>query len=309
MEKKVLKRERRKIKRMNYSDIVNKALENVKDILTETTTQDAVSFLPTHLGMVKARIADLAKKKKDWQIEILETDNDKEVQFENELRVIVPNEHWESFCSIFDGTLDNNAYLNLRSLLNETMEEEMQDLRRELRVALAHLYDEAEFRKLNHSSGTWRWRFGVQSYDTKKKGLSTPVTQENKGEDIQNLYKRLLEKYGEDRGNLEMLIEAVKDKTPLNTFEIFRRYDFLYGTRIHSRYEGVDLYFEATVDTTYHLSQTIYTNNKELLNKIPEESREVKVVRSVLFPKGGVFTSRFLRVLSDTIEDLGTEEE
>ena len=298
---------------MNYSDLVNRIIDSDDKSnpgnVYETTTQDAVSFLPVHLGMVKARVADLAKKKKDWKIEILEQDNDKEVQFEDALRIIVPNEHWESFCSIFDSALSNNNYLNLNSLLNETMEEEMQDLRRELRVSLAHLYDEAEFRQLNQSSGLWKWRFGVRSYETKTKKLSTVVTQENKGVDIQKIYKRLLEVYGEDRGNLEMLIEAIKDKTPLNTFEVFKRYDFLYGTRIHSRYEDVHLFFEATVDTDYHLSQTIYTTDKDLLSKIQEESREVKVVRSVIYPKGGVFTSRFLRVLSDTIEDLGTEEE
>jgi hypothetical protein len=291
---------------MNYSDIVDKVLRNIRNDIFETTTQDAVSFLPAHLGMVKAKIADLAKKKKDWKIEILEDDTNKEISFEDELRIVVPNEHWESFCSMFDGVLDNNAYLNLRSLLNETMEEEMQDLRRELRVALAHLYDESEFRQLNQSSGSWRWRFGVVSYDTKKKKKGVVVTQENRAEDIQNLYGRLLDVYGEDKGNLEMIIEAIKDKSPLNTFRVFKNYDFLYGTRIHSRYERVHLYFEAIIDNSYHLSQTIYTTSKELLNKIEEESNEVKVVRSVIYPKGGVFNSRFLRVLSDTIEDLGS---
>lgn len=318
---------------MNYFDLVN-YLENVDSlrpsvfdidmvtppvfdlnmkkimILNETTGQDAVAFIPAHLGVVKARVADLAKKKKDWKIEVLEQDDNKEVQFEDSLRVIVPNEHWDSFCSIFDNSVSNNSYLNLTSLLNETMEEEMQDLRRELRVALAHLYDESEFRKLNQSSGTWKWRFGVVSYDTRKKNTGIVVSQENKAEGIQKLYGRLLEVYGDDRGNLEMIIEAIKDKRPLNAYDIFKGYDFLYGTRIHSRYQGVNLYFEALVDPSYHLSETIFVpKSDDLLDKIQEESREVKVVRSVIYPKGGVFTPRFLRVLSDTIEDLDTEEE
>jgi len=302
---------------MNYFDLIDKITNSVTidtaipseristdRRLDETTTIDAVSFIPAHLGMVRARVKDLAKKKKDWKIEILEQENNREVWFEDGLHVIVPNEHWESFCSIFDSSLNNNSYLNLNSLLNETMEEEMKDLRRELRVSLAHLYDEAEFRQLNQSSGTWRWRFGVVFYDTRKKKISTPVTQENRAEDIQKLYGRLIDQYGEDRGSLEMLIEAIKNKKPLNTFEVLKHYDFLYATRIHSSYEGVDLYFEALVDTDYHLSETIYCPNKELVNKIQEESTEVKAVRFILYPKGGVFTPRFLRVLSDTIEDL-----
>ena len=269
----------------------------------ETTTEDAVSFIPSHLGMVKAKVADLAKKKKDWKIEILEQDDGREVQFESDLRVLVPNEHWDSFCSIFDGTISNNTYLNLGSLLNETMEEEMKDLREELRVALANMYDQDEFRKLNSSSGTWRWRFGVVNFDSKKK-LKVAVTQERRSKDIQELYTRLLEVYGNDRGNLEMILEAIKDRSPLNAYRVFKNYDYLYGTRIHSRYHKVDLYFEALVDTTYHLTETIYCNNEELLSKIEEESNEVKRVRSVLYPKGGVFTNRFFRVLGETIEDL-----
>lgn len=280
-----------------------------KLILNETTGSDSVAFIPAHLGTVKAKVADLAKKKRDWKIEILEQDNDREVSFEDALKIVVPNDHWDSFCSIFDSAPSNNNYINLNSLLNETMEEEMQDLRKELRVALAHLYDESEFRKLNKNSGIWKWVFGAISYNTKGKGISTPVTQENKGKDIQKLYDKLLEVYGSDRGNLEMIIEAIKDKKPLNTFGVFKGYDFLYGTRIYSKYHRVNLYFESLVDMSYHISETIYVpKNSDLLDKIVEESREVKVVRNIIYPKGGVFTSRFLQVLSDTIEDLETEE-
>jgi len=296
---------------MSYFGLINHIVGNnlnhkgkIKSgVLNEVTTMGAISYLPSHLGMVKAKIADLAKKKKDWQIEILEDEGSKEVSFEDELRVIVPNEHWDSFCSIFDGTLDNNAYLNLNTILNETMEEEMETLRRELRVALASLYDGPEFRQLNQSSSTWRWRFGVVRYVTKEK-IKSPVTQENRLEDIQVLYRRLLEQYGEDRGGLEMMIEAIKEKSPLNTFRIFKDYDFLYATRIFSRYQKVEMYFEATVDTAYYLNETILIpKDEELLDKIEEESQEVKVVRSIVYPKGGKFTSKFLRILSDIIEE------
>jgi hypothetical protein len=85
--------------------------------LNETTGSDAVSFIPAHLGVVKAKVADLAKKKKDWKIEILEQDDLREVSFEDSLHIVVPNEHWDSFCSIFDNSPTNNTYLNLTSLL------------------------------------------------------------------------------------------------------------------------------------------------------------------------------------------------
>jgi len=278
--------------------------------LNETTGSDAVSFIPAHLGVVKAKVADLAKKKKDWKIEILEQDEIREVSFEDNLRILVPHEHWESFCSIFDSAPTNNTYLNLNSLLNETMEEEMQDLRQELRVALAHMYDEADFQKLEKAATTWKWRFGVTSYETKRKGVSVPVTFESRSKDIQKLYDRLVKVYGEDRGNLEMLVEAINKGQPLNTFKVFKGYDYLYATRIRSRYGGIDLFFEALLDNTHQMSQTIYVPKADdLLDKMEEESEEIRRVRSVLYPKGGGFTSRFLRILSDAIEDLDSEEE
>ncbi|MHA1410819.1 MAG: hypothetical protein ACTSQY_11020, partial [Candidatus Odinarchaeia archaeon] len=40
--------------------------------LFETTTMDAISFIPAHLGVVKARLKKLSKEKKKWGIEVLE---------------------------------------------------------------------------------------------------------------------------------------------------------------------------------------------------------------------------------------------
>jgi hypothetical protein len=270
--------------------------------LNEDTTEDAVAFIPAHLGAVKAKVADLAKKKKDWKIEILETEIDREVSFENSLRINIPNEHWDSFCSIFDSKPNNNAYLNLNSLLNETLEDEMKDLRRDLRVSLANLYDKTEFERVNKSITTWVWRFRVVNYDSAK--LKTPITYENRKKDIQLLYNKLLEVYGGDRGNMEMLISAIKQRRPLNTFEVFKDYEVLYATKIHSEYKKFHLYFTAHVDNDYHIQETINIPDSELADKIVEESNEVKVVRGTVYPKGGVFTNTFLRLLSDTIEEI-----
>lgn len=275
--------------------------------MSEDTTMDAVAFLPAHLGTVKARAADLAKKKLDWHIEILENEDNREIWFEKEFHLVVPNEHWEIFCSIFDSVPCNNTHLNLKGLLNETIEEEMEDLRRELKVSFARMFDSAEFRRMDKIANTYKWRFPTKAYETRKK-LSVAIRHENRKNDIQDMYRKLLEAYGEDRGNLELFISAVQSGEPLNSFDVLKGYDQLYGTRVISRYEDVRLVFESIVDMTGQLTQSISITDPELLSKIEEESTEVKVVKNVIYPNGGAFTSRFLRVLSDTIEDLGTEE-
>jgi len=276
--------------------------------VSEATSMDAVAFLPAHLGTVKARAADLAKKKLDWKIEILEQEDSREVWFEEDYHISVPNEYWETFCSIFDSVPTNNAHLSLKSLLNETAEEEMKDLRRELKVVLAKMLDGAEYKKMDRIVNTWKWRFPTISFTTKEK-LSVAITHENRKQDVQDLYGRLLEVYGEDRGNMEMLISALQSGEPLNTFEILRGYDYMYGTRIHSKFEDVEMHFESLVDMAGQLTQSIFTLDKSLLSKIEEESDEVRVVKSVIYPNGGAFTFRFLRLLSDVIEDLDADQE
>ena len=291
---------------MNYYEIVDH-IQKTKPV-SETTTMDAVAFLPSHLGVVKADASFLAKKKLDWHIEILEQEDSREVWFEKDYHITVPNEHWDVFCSIFDSVPTNNTHLNLKSLLNETLEDEMKDLRRELKVSLARLFDSQDFKQMDKSVNSWKWRFPTVAYETKEKA-SVAVTHESKKSDIQNLYQRLLESYGEDRGGLEMLTTTLKDNMPLNTFDILKGYDHIFGTRIHSKYEGIDMFFESLLGMDYQLTQSIYTDSDELLGKVEEESDEVKVVKHVIYPKGGVFTFRFMRLLSDIIEDVGTEQE
>lgn len=294
---------------MNYNDIFDKIrLQELAARVYEATTMDAVAFLPAHLGTVKARAADLAKKKLDWQIEILEQEDSREVFFEKDFQITVPNEHWDTFCSIFDSAPSNNTYLNLKGLLNETAEEEMEDLRRELKVSLAKVFDSSELKQMDKIVNTWKWRYPTISYDTREK-LSAAISHENRKNDIQEVYARLIEAYGNDRGNLEMIIGALESGEPLNAFDILKGYDNLYGTRIKSRYEGVVMYFESLVDMSNQLTQSIHTDDDDLLAEVEEQSNEVKVVNSVIYPKGGVFTFRFFKLLSDIIEDLSTEKE
>jgi hypothetical protein len=294
---------------MNYSELVDHIQREGKNAgVSETTSMDAVAFLPAHLGTVKARAVDLAKKKKDWKIEILEQEDSREVMFEDEYSIVVPNEHWDVFCSIFDSVPTNNVHMNLKGLLNETAEEELKDLRKELKVVLARVFDGTEYKKMDRIANSWKWRFPTINFTSREK-LSVAITHEDRKNDIQELYGRLLEVYGEDRGNLEMLISALQSGEPLSAYEILQGYDYMYGTRIHSRYEGVNMHFESLVDMTGQLTQSIFTDNEDLLSKIEEESDEVKVVRSVIYPKGGSFTFRFLRLLSDVIEDLDAEKD
>lgn len=290
---------------MSFYNIVDKTqhqfIESQK--ILETTTMDAIAFIPAHLGVIKAKVKDLAKKKLDWGIEILEQEDGKEVKFENELSISVPNQYWETFCSIFSNKLNNDSYLNLREILNEEIKEEMEDLRREVKVVLAELLDSPEFERLNKSVDVWRARFGVISYERTRREDKIAILQNDREKFLQKIYGEILHSYGEDKGNLEMIIEAIRDKRPLNTFKPFDVYDYLYGVRIRSRFQKEEMVFEALLDMTYKPVESIYINNVDLAINVEEESKEVKLVKNIAYPTKGTFPISFFKELQEIIED------
>jgi len=290
---------------MSLYDLATK-LENldlIEKLNEEGTTIDAIDFIPVHLGAVKAKILDLAKEKPDWNIEILENDDFNELRIEDRLVINVPKEHWDNFLTIFDGKLDSNTYLNLRTILKEAVEDDIKELRRTLKPALIEMFNEQDFASLDKTISIWRGFFSG-TFITRGKEFETVITHERKGKDIQQLYGKLLRIYGDDKGNLEMLIENINDNRPLNAFDIFDKYDYLYGTRIRSVYRKVLLVFEATIDMINHSSQSIYIRDDEVLDAIEEEFKSVKRVGNVLYPVGGVFLPSFFRALKNIIKEI-----
>lgn len=271
-------------------------LENMK----EETTMSNITFLPTHLGTVKAAIATLSKFKLDWNIEILENDDNREVRFEDALIVTVPNEHWDAFLRIFDKKeLSNNNFLNLRTILKEAMEDEVRELLLSLKPELIRAFTNPPFDDLEKDANNWRARFGVVGL----RRQDVVVSYGSKKVDLKKLYMSLGKVYKNDKGNLEMLIDAFKNKEPLSTFVVFKKHDYLYGAKIHSRFRGVNLVFEATIDMSFTTSETVYVSSIEVIDDVEADIGSVKVVGNVIYPKGMRFEGNFYRRLKDAIED------
>jgi len=388
-------------------------LNKEKEQTVEATTIDAISFIPAHLGIVKAKILSLAEEKPEWGIKVLEGEDSRILEIENRLKITVPLEHWDNFLTIFDGKLDNKNYLNLQTILNEekdekiktffhitnvdnlnlikkeglrigsyitdsfedaramqdimadehetqgviielnltptqidrltidqaqlnayktheiipfgrvirenlvvkerkflreAIEDDMKDLRRKLRPALNKMFNKQQFKSLDETINMWKAWFKIYSYKTKEDG-GPIISQERKKKDIQSLYGKLLREYGEDKGNLEMLSIDIDNNRMISAFDIFKNYDFLYGTRIQSYQDKIPLIFEAMIDINLDTSQSIYIGDEEVLANIQEQEKMVKRVGNVLYPVGGTFTPKFFRILKDIVEDVVTKSE
>jgi hypothetical protein len=136
------------------------------------------------------------------------------------------------------------------------------------------------------------------------------ITDEKSSDDIQKLFDLLIKEYGDDRGNLELIIEAIKSKTELNSFAVFRNYEYLFGTRIFSSYEGFDLSFECFIDYMYDLSQSIYVADQDLLDAIEEDiTSGIKVANKAIWPVGGQFGPSIFAKIKAVIDDISIEKE
>ena len=284
--------------------------------LVELTTQDAISFLPAQIGVVRNKVKSLAKQKQKWGLEILEDDDgNKDVRIEDAIRIIVPKEHWDVFQEMFVGDLNNDSYLNLKSLLNETIEDELRDLRNDLKPALVEMFNEQRFNSLDKTVKVWQGRFGINRIITNKSRVAVASEPDRKGKDIQKLCGDLLRAYGEDKGGMEMLLADIKSARPLGAYDVFKKYDFLYGSRATSEFLDVTLIFEAIIDMSFVIKQTISVDRnsngqwEEVLDEIEDQIVSVKRVGNVLYPYNEKFDVGFFGTLCDIIEEVSEESE
>lgn len=268
-----------------------------RQVAAEATVMGDIAYLPSGVGTVKAAVRSLAKLKKKWGLEIIGDSRGRKVMFEDQLSIYVPHECWADFSSMFDEALDKGM-VDLSKYLAEAMGEELEGLQEELRPALTTLFEEKEFAVADKVTELWTARFGVQSYLE----ADCLVRIETKRKGIQRLVSNVQRVYGRDPGHLELLLEALATKEPLNTFEGFKQRDFLYGTRIVSEHETCQLVFETTIDMAYLLTMSVTVDDEDVAAEL-EYMNDVKVVRNVIYPTQQYFTSSFFAALDDVLED------
>lgn len=251
----------------------------------EATTMSSISYLPTQVGVVRAALTSLGKKKNRWNLEILEGDQDRTVRFEDALDVVVPHEHWDHFQGIFDGQLDGNSCLELPSTILDSSVEQNLDLEGEksaIHLAVESLFRCPEIRSLQIISDRWQSRLGIQE-DLTPTCVLLPVRKLE--ETIEAVYSDLIKGIEDDRGQLEILSERVEDD-PLPDIRKVRGCSSLAGLRVRSVFEGVKLIFEAHLGFDWRYRFSVLVEDADVADKL-EESLPPGVGRvgQVFYPK------------------------
>jgi len=274
---------------------------NIIESINEQTTMTNVSYLPGGFAKVNNVIKALSHTKSKWQLEVIEDDIEKILNFEGQAKIGVPVKHWNSFIKEF-GYEPKTGIVNLNNVMLETAEGTIEKRLVELKSSLTKLFNSEPFKSVDRQIVKWNSTFRK----SKLGQLDSLVSFTNKRKDILDLSDKLGRIYKDDLGYLELLIEAIKEKMPLNSFEVFKSKDNLYSCKIVSTYDKIRLVFDTLVNMSFEVSQTITIKNKDVLAEL-KDLKSIKVVSNTVYPVGKKFEKNVFKYIQDVIDELEEE--
>jgi hypothetical protein len=290
----------------DLADTLNEDDGGAADAGVSITTSSNIAYLPGGFTTVSKSLQGLAKKKKDWDIEVLENGDDYDVNFDKELGVKVKKEHWPEFLSHTKESLGDFAKVrkvrgaDLGHFLKEAIQEEVDILLGELREALLDKLKVSEVRNASMCASYWESVI-KPTYIAKDPraafGYNTMVA------DVDGLIKEAAKEYAGDVGGLQELIHKIQENKSLSGVDIFKKYPFLFSVNMVSGRKGGKIVFEATVDIRGNKFISVITKDKELLERLSElPGMRFFGLRKMVAPKGGIFSRRDVESIKECID-------
>jgi len=287
---------------------VGDMIESLRRPTEETTTSDAITYLPSGFTNVKTALKTLSRMKKHWKINVIGENGNYKVHFDNVLEVSVQGEHWADFMNNILGkkkiVYTGNFEVDLGGYLKEAKDEDISKAGRELHDALYKMLLEDPIKKAGSNIADWNQTFRKIRSSAGDNVLIKFDTMRN---DVQALAKKLGNTYSDDRGMLELITSAINQKRPLGTFEGFDQHEFLAGTRIESRYEKVPIAYEALVDMSFIPREHIVIQDQDVLDEL-QGTKGIKIATNTVFPVDGQFKRKHFEAVKNAIDDSITGE-
>ena len=285
-------------------ELADHIMNKLNETVAETTVSANVAYLPGGFSKVSSALKTLARAKTKWKIEVLEDADEFNVQFEQDLGIKIPRQHWQSFSNDF-GEILQTGVLSLESQLKEAEEDNQEKLLVELKSNFLKLLSRDPIKTIDQQISKWVSLFPKS---TSQASTGSAISAKSSRKDIELLVGKLSRVYKDDTGYLELLTTALKNKEPLNAFEELKKYDYLYATKIKSVYEGVHMKLQGDINLSFDLNMSIYIENQQVLDELGD-AKSVKVVGKQVLPVGNRFPKRFFKYLKDTIIDIEEKAE
>lgn len=120
------------------------------------------------------------------------------------------------------------------------------------------------------------------------------------GEDLLKLYEKL----PQDIGELEMILASLENKLSLYTVTLFSEYRYLFGVRLGSRVNGIEVVYDGYIDMGYNEQEMLYIKDKKVLEEIDSRFTAIAIEGNVVYPLGGVFRKDVLEGIVEIIKEV-----
>jgi len=276
---------------------LQKLVENIIKNLNETTTSGSIAYLPGGYISMRKTISSLAGLKPKWGIKVLENEINYNVNFEDKLKVIIPKIYYTHFNEKVL-KIDGVKEVILTEMLQEAITVDFNDITDTLVTTLRKIP------VVQNSVGlmtTWLATFpNSEAVAMPEKVL---INLQRYDRSIADLMKELKKRYGEDKGYIEQLTSVIEDNRPLNNIDYINDYTYLAGCRIKSNYEDQELTLALFVNLALQPTQVIIVDELDIAMEM-KFYKDVKVLRSNIYPISGAFRPYIFDTLKDVIESL-----
>jgi len=273
----------------------------INDIIEATTSANIV-FLPSGFTTFQKKLETLARLKNKWQINILERPEGYLVKFGNgELVTLVERGFFGEFCKRF---LNSDKYVSpvmvvdLFQYLKEAIDRGIGSLYDELEEVLEDVLENSKIKDLKKDVESFKFVFEGGVYQP----VNAVIDLGRISESIEGLMAKVKNKYADDRGAIEMLIDSLENGRPI-TVELDR--DNLAGVVFIANYKGVRVLFEGVITYSWKILENIYIDDKEVAEKLEEEGiAGVKIEGGKLYPERERFIIKDFQRIKDIIKDV-----
>ena len=263
------------------------------------TTMDAVAYLPSQVGVVKAAMKKLKQKKSKWNLEILESDDGYLINFEDQLKISILEEDWDEFQETFGTNLDEDVHVIQFEDDIEISAEDILETRKDELISKINEIIECQEVRISEQAAL-KFFNSFEAVEDITEAINPVISLLHLKEWSEHYLDDSLSEHEEDLGHIEMLIENFK----------LTEGDCLAGARFRSVYQGIDIIFEARVTFEKDCSFSLVVNESEVADNLEEYCVGLDRIGNVFYPAVGQILSSqgVLEALKEILENEEEEE-
>jgi len=269
------------------------------------THQSDIQYLPGGMGTVKPALAALRSRKKTWKMRRRKTAEGVELDFEGKLVVRVGSGQLQEFAdSILDIDQSDIQSVTLVQIservggpLNEASGDSPVDLEDRLlqfERAIRRVMNTEPVRPAVKVVQEFRRQFPEYTPSEMPRVMVRLFDDSTISRDIQQIKDVLKREYTGDRGGIEMILEALRTRQPINAFAGISAYDEMLAFSASAPFAGGTIRLMCSVDFLYQPQMSFVISDKTALGTVARRS-DVIVAGNKVYPTGNVFSTDMVR--------------